>query len=171
MNIEKIIFFEIITLLSKCLLVRTLPIFVDALAQNIVWISKPKNLGPQYKLNQILSNQWAARRLKMQKLTAQSGGGGGKKWKSRPLYLTQPQVYGKVKWMATSERVNLFFLIFCISEPEVLKQESKKHNECFFENTSISILEQTFYNLPFMNYSENRSRGTESEKWTFRLVR
>ena len=28
---------------------------------------------------------------------------------SRPLYQTQPEVYGKVKWMATSARVNLFF--------------------------------------------------------------
>ena len=36
-------------------------------------------------------------------------GGGGKKWKSRPLYQTQPEVYGKVKRMATSERINLFF--------------------------------------------------------------
>ena len=36
------------------------------------------------------------------------GWGGAKKWKSRPLYQTQPEVYGKVKWMATSERVNLF---------------------------------------------------------------
>ena len=35
-------------------------------------------------------------------------GGGGKKRKSRPLYQNQPEVYGKVKWMATSERVNLF---------------------------------------------------------------
>ena len=33
-------------------------------------------------------------------------GGEVKKWKSRPLYQTQPD--GNVKWMATSERVNLF---------------------------------------------------------------
>ena len=33
--------------------------------------------------------------------------GGVKKLKSRPLNQTQPEVYGKVKWMATSERVNL----------------------------------------------------------------
>ena len=32
-------------------------------------------------------------------------------WKSKPLYQTQPEVYGKVKWMATSDRVNLFLLI------------------------------------------------------------
>ena len=34
--------------------------------------------------------------------------GGGRK-KSRPLYQTQPEVYGKVKWLATSERFNFFF--------------------------------------------------------------
>ena len=42
----------------------------------------------------------------MKKQTAQNGGG-VKKLKSRPLYQTQPEVYGKVMWMATSERVNL----------------------------------------------------------------
>ena len=36
------------------------------------------------------------------------GGAGSKKWKPRPLYQTQPEVYGKVKWIATSECVNLF---------------------------------------------------------------
>ena len=34
-------------------------------------------------------------------------GGGAKNENLRPLYQTQPEVYGKVKWMATSERVNL----------------------------------------------------------------
>ena len=38
-------------------------------------------------------------------------GGGWEKKKSRPLYQTQPEVYGKVKWMATSERVNLLYII------------------------------------------------------------
>ena len=38
------------------------------------------------------------------------GGGGSKKRKSRLLYLTQPEVYGKVKWMAISELVNLLTL-------------------------------------------------------------
>ena len=44
----------------------------------------------------------------MQKQTAQNGG--RQKLKSRPLYQTQPEVYGKVNWMATSERVNLFII-------------------------------------------------------------
>ena len=44
----------------------------------------------------------------MQKLTAQNGEGEDKKWKTRPLYQTQPEVYDKGKWMSTSERVNLF---------------------------------------------------------------
>ena len=34
---------------------------------------------------------------------------GVKKWKSRLLNQTQPEVYGKVKLMATSERVKLFY--------------------------------------------------------------
>ena len=41
MNIEKIIFFEILIILSKCQLVCTLQIFVDALSQKLVSISKP----------------------------------------------------------------------------------------------------------------------------------
>ena len=44
----------------------------------------------------------------MQKLTAQNGEG---RCKSRPLYQIQPEVYDKVKWMATSERVNLLLLL------------------------------------------------------------
>ena len=30
----------------------------------------------------------------------------------RPVYQTQPEVYGKVKWMVTSKRLNLFIIIF-----------------------------------------------------------
>ena len=51
-------------------------------------------------------------KTKMPKLTAQNGEEGDKKWKSRPLYQTQPEVYGKVKWKATSERVNLFIYYY-----------------------------------------------------------
>ena len=38
---RKIIFYDIIIVLSKCLLVCALPNFVDELAQKLVWISKP----------------------------------------------------------------------------------------------------------------------------------
>ena len=38
-------------------------------------------------------------------------GGGVKKRKSRPLYQTQPEVYGKINWMATSERINLLTMV------------------------------------------------------------
>ena len=41
------------------------------------------------------------------KKNAKTGGGGVKKWKSRPLYQTQSEVYDKVKWVATSEGVKL----------------------------------------------------------------
>ena len=61
-NIEKMIFFEIITGLSKCLLVSqlvcTLPIVVDELAQKLVLISKPiltRSFGPlRLRADQIL---------------------------------------------------------------------------------------------------------------------
>ena len=48
----------------------------------------------------------------------------GQKLKSRPLYQTQPYVFGKVKWMAKSERVNLFiynFVYFTCESPEAGK--------------------------------------------------
>ena len=40
------------------------------------------------------------------------GGGGGRKNENLCpcLYQTQPEVYGKVMWMGTSKRVNLFSL-------------------------------------------------------------
>ena len=72
------------------------------------WVVKKWQSRPLTKF--CMHNRWATRLLKMQKLTAQSGGG-VKKWKSRPLYQTQLEMYGKAKWMATSERVNLFLFI------------------------------------------------------------
>ena len=71
----------------------------------------------------------------MQKLTAQNGGG-GKKWKSKSLYQTQPEVSGKVKWMATSERVNLFSTKFLM----ILSNEI-----AFNASDSIDKIARSFY--------------------------
>ena len=50
-------------------------------------------------------------KTKNEKTNGPKWGGGGKKLKSKPLYQTEPEVYGKVKWMATSKCVNLFLIV------------------------------------------------------------
>ena len=54
----------------------------------------------------------AQQKTKKQKLTVHNGRGG---WKYMPLYQTQPEVDGKVKWMATPEHVHLFYKYFIYS--------------------------------------------------------
>ena len=64
----------------------------------------------------------------MQKQTAQNRGEGATNENLDPCTKTQPEVYGKVKWMATSERVNFFY--HCVEK--CLKREEKSFSNMLF---------------------------------------
>ena len=81
------------------------------------------------------------------------GGGARKKWKSRPLYQTQPDVYGKVKWIATSERVNLFYLVR-IKKKNILNLYFKKKFANLGQRDFIKKLSNDYYDNILSNFQK-----------------
>ena len=78
-------------------------------------------------------------------------GRGGIKKKSRPFEQTQPEVYGKVKWMATSERVNFLFF-FASFFQNISKTAETILTEKIGRNHDILVYKKALINEHRKNY-------------------
>ena len=104
-------------------------------------------------------------------------GGGGKR-KSRPLYQSQPEMYGKVKWMATSERVNLFFIKTVSAVFEIFrKYQVKKSTNTFPMHTITKTSSYKVKRFKFLKiwiimvlFKDKRNRERRMEFLVYRLT-